>query len=194
MFRENLYRMRPVSAAGYRLMCIEISLWFPIEGLSKRYDGRRRSEPFFRLHDPFEPPIVPLETFYDLEWVDETGHRIETKGEGPVRVTFPQRPWNKVLLRRLKRWEDDGAILFDRDRKPIMGGIALRTKELGGTPAALQIAAAEGRPLAVGPSRHTISPHFDTPASESQQQPDKAPAELPVAADASATKRRPNRG
>ena len=90
LFREDLYRTCPTSAVGYRLKCREISLWFPIEGETKRYDGHLRSDQFFRI-DPFEAPLVPIDSYYDLEWVTVGGHVIETKTEYPVRVTFAHR-------------------------------------------------------------------------------------------------------
>lgn len=123
LFREDLYRTCPASAVGYRLKCRELSLWFPIEGETKRYDGRMRSERFFWL-DPFEAPLVPLDSFYELEWVSEGGHPIEVQAEYPVRVSFFRMTTpggsasNRALHRRLKTWMDDGAVLLDRAGRP----------------------------------------------------------------------------
>ena len=123
LFREDLYRTCPASAVGYRLKCRELSLWFPIEGETKRYDGRMRSERFFSL-DPFEAPLVPLDSFYELEWVSEGGHSIEVQVEYPVRVSFSRMTTpggsasNRALHRRLKIWMDDGAVLLDRAGRP----------------------------------------------------------------------------
>ena len=109
-FRENLYARVPKGADGYALYCFELELSFPMMGLTRRYNGHKRAEPFFSLW-PFEAPLVPLEAKYGLQWLNSgyvlpmTTSELET-----ISVTFPQ-PMNHVILRQLiSRWRRQGSL------------------------------------------------------------------------------------
>ena len=78
-------------------------------GMTRRYTGHRRAEPFFTIW-PFEPPLVPLDARYGLQWLTR-GHVMELPKEEPetITVTFPQHT-NHILLRQLvSRWRREGA-------------------------------------------------------------------------------------
>ena len=137
LFRESIFRTRPTSAIGYRLWCRELCAWFPFAGATKRYDGRISSDRFFIL-EPFEAPLVPFDTYYDLEWVTEQGHPIETR-ENPVSVSFPHptsargSAANKILHRVLSIWRDNGAVLLDLAGNPrSRAGEPVRVTQLDG--------------------------------------------------------------
>ncbi len=90
LFREQIRRLAKRGEVGYRLLLVELDVWFPIPGRSRRWGGGWRDAYYYSLN-PFEPPRVPLEARYQLVFVDQHfGHRIPDAPYGDILVTFPE--------------------------------------------------------------------------------------------------------
>lgn len=70
-YTEEIYKMKPKDAIGYRLYCREFNLFLPVSN-SKRRNGEDQTTHHFSLQ-PIEIPISPLITEYGIYWVFRDG-------------------------------------------------------------------------------------------------------------------------
>lgn len=70
-YTEEIYKMKPKDAIGYRLYCGEFNLFLPVSN-SKRRNGEDQTTHHFSLQ-PIEIPISPLITEYGIHWVFRDG-------------------------------------------------------------------------------------------------------------------------
>ena len=102
VFRESLLQEHPKGAIGYRLFCLRLAVWLPLQGKTKRYRGSWSSTPYFTIHPNFEVPRVPEEGRYKIVYTMRGGLELVPESD-EIELNFFQDMKDCPLIRTAKR-------------------------------------------------------------------------------------------
>jgi len=102
VFRESLLLEYPKGAIGYRLLCLRLAVWLPLQGRSKRYRGSWSRTPYFTISPHFEVPRVPEAGRYKIVYIMPGGVEV-VPDEDELDINFFQDMKDSPLIRAAKR-------------------------------------------------------------------------------------------